>query len=139
LTGRTVRRDAVGRMRASRSRGWRGLRALGRLGLCVGAVAAPAAAAQASPSGAGLQYHKNATRDGHYVGPAVRRRAAPRLHRDPAFRSSVPGSTYAQPLFWAATGPNEKDLLFVAPAQARVDALGAAAGAEGGQRGLGRA
>ena len=124
-------------MRASRSRGWRGLRALGRLGLCVGAVAAPAAAAQASPSGAVLQYHKNATRDGHYVDPAVRRSAAPRLHRDPAFRSSVPGSTYAQPLFWAATGPNEKDLLFVATAQDRVYALDASTGAEVWQRSLG--
>ncbi|PYN06348.1 MAG: hypothetical protein DME06_18570, partial [Candidatus Rokuibacteriota bacterium] len=132
-----MRRDAVGRMRASRSRGWRGLRALGRLGLCVGAVAAPAAAAQASPSGAVLQYHKNATRDGHYVDPAVRRSAAPRLHRDPAFRSSVPGSTYAQPLFWAATGPNEKDLLFVATAQDRVYALDASTGAEVWQRSLG--
>ena len=124
-------------MRASRSRGWRGLRALGRLGLCVGAVAAPAAAAQASPSGAVLQYHKNATRDGHYVDPAVRRSAAPRLHRDPAFRSSVPGPTYAQPLFWAATGPNEKDLLFVATAQDRVYALDASTGAEVWQRSLG--
>jgi len=124
-------------MRASRSRGWRGLQALGRLGLCVGAVAAPAAAAQASPSGAVLQYHKNATRDGHYVDPAVRRSAAPRLHRDPAFRSSVPGSTYAQPLFWAATGPNEKDLLFVATAQDRVYALDASTGAEVWQRSLG--
>ncbi len=124
-------------MRASRSRGWRRLQALGRLGLGVVAVVAPAAAAQASPSGAVLQYHKNATRDGHYVDPAVRRSAAPRLHRDPSFRASVPGPTYAQPLFWAATGPNEKDLLFVATAQDRVYALDASTGAEVWRRSLG--
>jgi len=121
-------------MRAPRSRRWRGLQALGRLGLGVVAAVAPAAA---SPSGAVLQYHKNATRDGHYVDPAVRRSAAPRLHRDPAFRSSVPGPTYAQPLFWAATRPNEKDLLFVATAQDRVYALDASTGAEVWQRSLG--
>ena len=121
-------------MRAPRSWGWRGLQALGRLGLGVVAAVAPAAA---SPSGAVLQYHKNATRDGHYVDPAVRRSAAPRLHRDPAFRSSVPGPTYAQPLFWAATRPNEKDLLFVVTAQDRVYALDASTGAEVWQRSLG--
>ena len=121
-------------MRAPRSRRWRGLQALGRLGLGVVAAVAPAAA---SPSGAVLQYHKNATRDGHYVDPAVRRSAAPRLHRDPAFRSSVPGPTYAQPLFWAATRPNENDLLFVATAQDRVYALDASTGAEVWQRSLG--
>jgi PQQ-like domain len=129
-----VRRDAVGRRRASRRRG---LRALGRLALAVVAVVAPAGAAPASPGGAVLQYHKNATRDGHYVDPAVGRSAAPRLHRDPAFRSSVPGPTYAQPLFWAATRPNEKDLLFVATAQARVHALDGSTGAEVWQRSLG--
>jgi len=121
-------------MRAPRSRRWSGLQALGRLGLGVVALVAPAAA---SPSGAVLQYHKNATRDGHYVDPAVRRSAAPRLHRDPAFRSSVPGPTYAQPLFWAATRPNEKDLLFVATAQDRVYALDASTGAEVWRRSLG--
>jgi outer membrane protein assembly factor BamB len=49
----------------------------------------------------------------------------------------VPGPTYAQPLFWAATGPYEKDLLFVATAQDRVYALDASTGAEVWQRSLG--
>lgn len=74
-----------------------------------------------------LQYHKNASRDGVYVDPAITRAAAARLRRDPSFVVKVAGPTYAQPLFLDG-GPGGRDLLFVATEQNQVSAFDARTG-----------
>ena len=50
--------------------------------------------------------HKNASRDGHYVDPALTRAAAARMRRDVTFNAVVAGRTYAQPL--AGGGPEQR-------------------------------
>ncbi len=76
-----------------------------------------------------LEHHKRATRDGHYVDRAFTRAAAARLHRDPSFHAPLRGPAYAQPLYWTASGPAEKDLLLVATEQNEVAAFDASTGA----------
>src|SRR2546427_1204927 len=89
-----------------------------------GATEAQMRAASASV----LQYHKHPTRDGHYVDATFSRANAARLQRDPSFHARLHGPTYAHPLFWAASNPSEKDLLFVATEQNDVYALDASTG-----------
>lgn len=84
-----------------------------------------------------LEHHKGATRDGHYVDRAFTRTAAARLHRDATFHAPLRGPTYAQPLYWAASTPAEKDLLLVANEQNEVAALDASTGAPIWRRSLG--
>jgi outer membrane protein assembly factor BamB len=92
--------------------------------------AAAASSATDGPRGAAvLQYHKHASRDGLYVEPALTQAAARRFHRDLTFDAPLSGPTYAQPLFWAATGPTDRDLLVVATEQNQVYAFDAASGA----------
>jgi hypothetical protein len=102
------------------------------LGL-VAVLAAPTLGEDASV----LQHHKHASRDGHYADPAFTRVRATRLHRDPRFHAALRGPIYAQPLFWAASRPDEKDLLFVVTEQNEVLALDASTGAVVWRRSLG--
>src|SRR5579885_2667988 len=48
-----------------------------------------------------LGHHRNPTKDGLYVDPALTRAAARRMHRDTAFDGRVQGDVYAQPLYVA--------------------------------------
>jgi hypothetical protein len=107
------------------------------LGLGVSGSGRLAGGAEAQSDPAVLQHHKDASRDGHYVDPALTRAAAARMRRDVTINAVVAGRTYAQPLFWAAAGPGEKDLLFVATEQNQVSALDASSGAVVWQRTVG--
>src|SRR5262245_47791178 len=76
-----------------------------------------------------LQHHGNSTRDGLYVDPLFTQKAAANIHRDPVFRATLPGPTYAQPLF-VSDGPNSRPALIVATEQNVVLALDADDGSE---------
>jgi PQQ-like domain len=89
----------------------------------------PGQSSAAAADAAVLQYHRSAARDGLYVAPALTRAAAARLELDPSFDARLDGPTYAQPLFWAATGPADRDRLVVATARNQVSALDPASGA----------
>lgn len=109
-------------------------------GTDVGTLVAPARGA--GPATAGreasvLQHHNSAARSGLYIVPTLTKAAAARLHRDSAFRVPLQGPTYAQPLFWAAAHPKDRDLLIVATEQNRVYAVDASTGAMVWQRSLG--
>ncbi len=95
-------------------------------------------AGEAGRGPAVLQHHNNPTRDGLYIEPALTQAAAGRLHRDAAFHVVLRGPTYAQPLFWAATQPGERDLVIVATEQNEVSAIDASSGAVVWRRSLGR-
>lgn len=79
------------------------------------------------PSDSVLQHHKNPSRDGVYVQPALTRAAAAGLHLDPSFHAQTQGATYAQPLY-VDGGKAGKDVIFVATEQNWVYALDAASG-----------
>jgi len=106
------------------------------LGLSMTAVGTLRATGGDGPASV-LQHHHGATREGLYVEPALTRAAAARLHRDPAFRVPLAGPTYAQPLFWAASGPGDRDLLIAATEQNRVSVMDAATGAIVWERSVG--
>jgi putative pyrroloquinoline-quinone binding quinoprotein len=106
----------------------------------VGSVAARRGSgepANAAPETSVLQHHNSPARDGLYVEPALTRAAAARLHRDPAFHAAIAGPVYAQPLFWAAARPGDRDLIIVATEQNRVYAVDASSGAVVWQQSLG--
>jgi outer membrane protein assembly factor BamB len=91
---------------------------------------APRGQAQPRVDGASvLQHHRTAARDGHYVDAAFTRASAARLRRDAGVHAVLHGPTYAQPLYWAAAAPGEKDLVLVATEQNEVSALDASTGA----------
>ena len=97
----------------------------------------PAATTPATSGGANvLQHHKNATRDGLYVEPALTRAAAASLHRDSTFNASIQGPTYAQLLYFEG-GPGGADVVIAATEQNRVYALDARHGAVLWQQQLG--
>ncbi len=96
-----------------------------------------AGGASAAPGAAVLQHHNSAARGGLYIAPALTRAAAAGLHRERAFQVPLQGPTYAQPLFWAAARPADRDLLIAATEQNRVVAVDAATGAVVWQRSLG--
>ncbi len=76
-----------------------------------------------------LMHHKNPSRDGVYVEPALVKSAIATLHEDPAFQpSGLQGAEYAQPLFIDG-GAGGTDLLIVATESNDVYALNAATGA----------
>lgn len=108
------------------------------LGLGAGpALTAAAGAATLVPRSAVLQHHNGAGRNGLYIAPGLTRAAAAGLRRDPAFHAPLPGPTYAQPLFWAATRPGDRDLLIAATEQNWVLAVDASSGAPVWRRWLG--
>jgi outer membrane protein assembly factor BamB len=74
-----------------------------------------------------LQHHNNGTRDGLYVDPLITRDAVANTHRDFTFRASLPGPTYAQPLY-VSNGPEGTAALIVATSQNEVLALNASTG-----------
>ncbi|GAC1570657.1 MAG: hypothetical protein NVS3B20_02350 [Polyangiales bacterium] len=74
-----------------------------------------------------LQHHKNASRDGFYVDPALTKGAAKTFHRDDSFLANISGPTYAQPLY--LDDPSGNDVVFAATEQDTVYALDAATGA----------
>jgi hypothetical protein len=75
-----------------------------------------------------LEFHKNSTRDGHYVEPTFTREAAAKIHKDAAFMATMAGPTYAQPLYFEA-GPGGKDIVIVATESNEVSAFDAMTGA----------
>ena len=96
----------------------------------------------AGPAASGLdatvpQYHNSPARTGLYIVPTLTERAAARLHRESASRVPLQGPTYAQPLFWAATYPGDRDLIFVATEKNQVYAIDASNGSVTWQRSLG--
>ena len=116
----------------------------GLLGLVVSAAVGMGAAAGSGAGGisiasevAVLQHHNRVTRSGLYIGPTLTRAAAAGLHRERAFQAPLQGPTYAQPLFWAAAHPGDRDLLIAVTEQNRVYAVDALNGAIIWQRLLG--
>jgi hypothetical protein len=84
-----------------------------------------------------LRRHKNLSRDGLYVDPAMTRSAVRGLHADPAFTPTpVDGPVYAQPLY-VENGVGGKDTIYVATEQDIVYAIDAANGGVLWQRTLG--
>src|SRR5258708_9562771 len=71
-----------------------------------------------------LQHHNNPTRDGLYVDPLFTRDAAMNIHRDFTFEASLPGPTYAQPLY-VSNGPGGTAALIAATEPNAVLALDA--------------
>ena len=105
-----------------------------------GILAPPAWGAEAATAGhqaAVLQHHNSAARSGLYISSTMTRAAAAGLHREAAFRVPLQGPTYAQPLFWSAAHPGDRDLLLVATEQNQVSAVDALSGAVVWQRSLG--
>src|SRR5579883_2701221 len=74
-----------------------------------------------------LQHHLHGSRDGLYTDPLFTRTAAATLHRDPTFHASLPGPTYAQPLF-IANGAGGRPTLVAATEQNTVLAIDASDG-----------
>jgi hypothetical protein len=85
-----------------------------------------------------LQFHKNPSRDGHYVEPAFTKAAAATMHKDTAFSATIQGPTFAQPLYFEG-GPGGKNILIVATEQNQVYALDAANGSAVWQKKVGTA
>lgn len=73
-----------------------------------------------------LQFHKNASHDGHYIEPSFTMAAAAGLHIDTSFSAPVDGPVYAQPLF--VEGRGSPDLLIVVTEQNHVVAFDASDG-----------
>jgi outer membrane protein assembly factor BamB len=74
-------------------------------------------------------FHNGADRAGAYVVPGLTYAAAARLHPDPAFRATVSGEVYVQPLYWKPSAA-QKGLIIVATEQNVVHALDENTGAE---------
>lgn len=116
--------------------------------LLLGALAGCAASGSADPApptstgtGAGpviavLEHHAGPRRDGRYVDPTLSRAAAAQLRLDPAFRATLPGAIYAQPLYVPGTG-GRPDLLVAASEQNAVGAFDPRTGAAAWTRTLG--
>ncbi len=96
-----------------------------------------AGAASPAHEAAVLQHHNDAARSGVYIAPALTRAAAAGLHRESAFHVPLQGPTYAQPLFWAAAHPGDRDLIIAVTEQNRAYAVDASSGAVVWQRSLG--
>jgi hypothetical protein len=76
-----------------------------------------------------LTHHKNPTRDGVYVQPALTKTAVATLHQDTTFKpTGIQGAMYAQPLFVDGQGAGP-DLVIVATEANNVYALDGATGA----------
>jgi outer membrane protein assembly factor BamB len=100
------------------------------IGVATGA--SPAAAQSKSV----LTYHGDATRAGHFVAPGLTWDRARQLHADAAFKATVAGPVYAQPLFWHPPGSGP-GLVVVATEGNVVYALNAESGAEVWKRSVG--
>src|SRR5262249_10293063 len=74
-----------------------------------------------------LTHHRNPSRDGVYVQPAITKAAAATMHVDPTFQAQTDGATYAQPLY-VDGGEGGQDLVIVATEHNKVFALDAATG-----------
>ncbi len=75
-----------------------------------------------------LQHHRNQTRDGLYVQPALTKTAAAGLHALAGFSATISGPTYAQSLFVDGMGAGP-DMLIVATEQNKLYALNPTTGA----------
>ena len=75
-----------------------------------------------------LQHHRNQTRDGLYVQPAITKAAAAGLHPLAGFSATISGPTYAQALFVDGLGAGP-DMLIVATEQNHLYALDPITGA----------
>ena len=119
---------------------WR-LRAVG-LGGAVVALSGAACGGKTSSGGddaaSVLQKNNHATRDGHYVQPALTRAAAGTLTLDAGFKPTITGNVYAQPLFVAA-GPGGRGVFIVVTADNNVHAVAETDGAAVWTRNLGTA
>jgi hypothetical protein len=85
-------------------------------------------AAAAAPTVAVLEHHGGPRRAGVYVDPALTRAAAAGLRLDPAFRASLDGAVYAQPLY-VPGAPGGRVLVIAASERNEVAAFDAATGA----------
>jgi hypothetical protein len=101
--------------------------ATGTSGMGGGSAGHGSAGSAPSGTGAVLQYHNHANRDGEYTEPSFSRAAAAKLHRDTTFTATMSGPTYAQPLYFEG-GPGGKDLVIVATENNEVTAFDAASG-----------
>ncbi len=79
-------------------------------------------------SGDVLRHHRDSRRTGVYVDRLITREAAAATHRDATFKASLPGPTYAQPLY-VSDGPQDTPAFIVATEQNTVVALDAGTGA----------
>jgi hypothetical protein len=76
-----------------------------------------------------VTYHNAPDRHGGYVVPGLTQTAAANIHPDAAFRATVSGNVYAQPLYWQPSGA-KVGLLIVATESNLVYALNANTGAQ---------
>jgi outer membrane protein assembly factor BamB len=81
------------------------------------------ASVDAGPTGPSvLQHHKNASRDGFYIDPALTKAAIHTMHLDTVFSATTSSQTFSEPLLMAG-GVNGQDALFVATENNDVYAL----------------
>jgi outer membrane protein assembly factor BamB len=101
------------------------------LAATVAALALPSAAS----AGNVVTYHNANTRHGLYTVPGLTSAAAATMQLDPAFKATISGNVYAQPLYWKPKGAGAAELI-VATENNIVYALNAATGAVIWQRTL---
>jgi hypothetical protein len=102
--------------------------------IACGGGSVDAAPAAGPTSGAVLEHHGGPTRVGVYADPALTRVAAAGLHLDPAFRPTIDGPVYAQPLYVPGGG---RALVLAASERNEVAAFDATTGAAIWRRRLG--
>lgn len=106
------------------------------LGFALSMVAA-CGSGSLSPGESVLMNHKNPSRDGLYVQPAISKTAAAGLHKLTTFTSApIQGAVYAQPLF-VDGGAASRDLIIVATQANNVYALDGSTGAQVWMKNLG--
>ncbi len=74
------------------------------------------------------QHHKNPTRDGVYIDPAMTKTAAAGVHALAGFMGTTSAGSYAQPLY-VKNGPGGNEAIIIATETNHVTALNAATGA----------
>jgi uncharacterized protein (TIGR03437 family) len=76
-----------------------------------------------------VQHHRSVTRNGLYIDPLMTALAAAQTHLDSTFQATLPGPTYAQPLY-LSNGPGGVAALLVVTEQNQVLALSASSGSQ---------
>jgi hypothetical protein len=94
-----------------------------------GSTAGAGGAGGAPPGDANVtQFHKNLSRDGHYVDAAFTKARAAMIHKDTTFTAPmIQGPTFAQPLYFEGAAGG-KNLVIVVTSQNNIYALDAANG-----------
>jgi hypothetical protein len=94
---------------------------------CIAMLPGLALAPWAAQAQSVVTYHNASDRSGLYTVPGLTLAAAANIHLDTAFKASVSGNVYAQPLYWQAPGA-KTGLLIVATESNLVYALNANTG-----------